>query len=381
VATWDDHETSDNAFGRGSVENTGALNHQTVCPVNVSSPIAMQLSSSCDRDEGDVGVRFNNAAQAYMEWMPLRRGPGTMGVATITSITNVMEWGDLATFVRFDTRISYRTKQPTGSGDFVDAFEAPAVQYFNISAYSDPSTPEYAAFSEVATSVRNQIHDPSNAIAGENIHILRDAWQASTNAGKTWQIWANPVAVASQIFGSLSRLAEFANDTSAASLIQNYVDFVFSVPAAAPYRALVAMDVFQIPWSTDDYSAATFERDMVLEIASQTNNPIILSGDVHDAWAWVLYENGNKTDTPVAVNLVAPAVTSPGIANSLRPAFDPNPLDPILGEGWWYDAFERVFLGINPGLKYGNIKNKGFFAVKATKVWCARYYHLFMVIC
>ena len=48
-----------------------------------------------------------------MEWMPLRRGPGTMGVVEITSITNVMEWGDLATFVSFDCRITDRTPEHT----------------------------------------------------------------------------------------------------------------------------------------------------------------------------------------------------------------------------------------------------------------------------
>ena len=58
-------------------------------------------------------MRFTAAAQAYMEWMPLRRGPGKMGVVSITSITQVIEWGKLASVVLFDTRISYRSKEPT----------------------------------------------------------------------------------------------------------------------------------------------------------------------------------------------------------------------------------------------------------------------------
>jgi hypothetical protein len=48
-----------------------------------------------------------------MEWMPVRRGPGTMGVVNITSITQVIEWGKLASVVIFDTRVSYRSKEPT----------------------------------------------------------------------------------------------------------------------------------------------------------------------------------------------------------------------------------------------------------------------------
>ena len=40
-------------------------------------------------------------------------GPGVMGVVDTTSITQIIEWGKLATFVGFDTRISYRSKVPT----------------------------------------------------------------------------------------------------------------------------------------------------------------------------------------------------------------------------------------------------------------------------
>ena len=47
--------------------------------------------SVSDRDEGNVKLRFDAAAQAYMEWMLLRRGPGSMGVVDITSTTQVIE--------------------------------------------------------------------------------------------------------------------------------------------------------------------------------------------------------------------------------------------------------------------------------------------------
>jgi hypothetical protein len=48
-----------------------------------------------------------------MEWMPIRRGPGIMGVVNTTSITQVIEWGKLATVVLFDSRVSFRSKDPT----------------------------------------------------------------------------------------------------------------------------------------------------------------------------------------------------------------------------------------------------------------------------
>lgn len=84
-----------------------------MCPVSESADAEEIDAAGCDRNEGSVDVRFTNAAQAYMEWMPIRRGPGVMGVVTTTSITQVIEWGKLATVAAFDTRISYRSKTPT----------------------------------------------------------------------------------------------------------------------------------------------------------------------------------------------------------------------------------------------------------------------------
>jgi alkaline phosphatase D len=113
IAIWDDHETTNNAYGQGSEANTGAENHQPVCTANATSPDKDKESAKCDRDEGTATQRFLNAAQAYMEWMPLRKGPGIMGVVTTTSITQVIEWGTLATVVALDSRLSHRSKEPT----------------------------------------------------------------------------------------------------------------------------------------------------------------------------------------------------------------------------------------------------------------------------
>jgi hypothetical protein len=45
--------------------------------------------------------------------MPLRAGPGKMGVVDLASITQVIEWGSMATIVAFDTRITHRSMAPT----------------------------------------------------------------------------------------------------------------------------------------------------------------------------------------------------------------------------------------------------------------------------
>lgn len=92
VATWDDHYTADNSYGQGTMSNTGAKNHQTTCPVNENSSEFDKELAGCDRDEGNVVKRWNAAVQAYMEWLPLRKGPGSMGVVEDLSLTQVIEW-------------------------------------------------------------------------------------------------------------------------------------------------------------------------------------------------------------------------------------------------------------------------------------------------
>ena len=103
IACWDDHETTNNPYGDGTQEHTGAENHQETCPVNSTSPDAEKDAAECDRDEGPAADRFNGAFQAYLEWMPLRRYKGSMGVVTVGAINQVISWGDMATIVTFDT--------------------------------------------------------------------------------------------------------------------------------------------------------------------------------------------------------------------------------------------------------------------------------------
>lgn len=107
IATWDDHETTNNAWVYG------AQNHQPICPANRTSPVKEIDAARCDQDEGDSGVRFQKAFQAYMEWIPVRYQTGSMGQIDTGSFTQVIQWGNLATIVTFDTRISYRSEDPT----------------------------------------------------------------------------------------------------------------------------------------------------------------------------------------------------------------------------------------------------------------------------
>lgn len=57
----------------------------------------------------------------------------------------------------------------------------------NVSEYSVP--PLSDQFAAIADSIREEIYNASYTMIGDNINILRDVFQSSKEAGKTWQIW------------------------------------------------------------------------------------------------------------------------------------------------------------------------------------------------
>jgi Phosphodiesterase/alkaline phosphatase D len=167
IQIWDDHELTNNAYGEGDIFNTGAENHQETCSANRDSTDEEKAAAQCDRDEGNVKIRFNNAAQAYMEWMPLRRGPGNMGVIDITSITQVIEWGELASIVAIDTRVTSRSMEPTLASVFND-FAGFAFGNTNMSAYYDPNSEIRQTFDTIASGTKDRMNDPSFTMIGED---------------------------------------------------------------------------------------------------------------------------------------------------------------------------------------------------------------------
>jgi hypothetical protein len=160
-------------------------------------------------------------------------------------------------------------------------------------------------------------------------------------------------------------------------LVRLYLGIVLRTAAASPGRALIAMAQTSTPFNSDDFNGFGVERAAILNIAKDnTNNPIILGGDLHDSWAWKLYEGGTKTGTPVAVNLGCPGVTSPGFGEAVYPFL--QPIRFLLGgTNDAYRLLDNLFYRENPGLVYANTQDKGFFAVKATATsHTTEYFHV-----
>ena len=165
----------------------------------------------------------------------------------------------------------------------------------------------------------------------------------------------------------ITKAPQLFSDPAVAAIVASFVNATLFSASGATLRALVAMSQTSSPWNSDDFNGFGVERAKILDmVKTSSNNPIILGGDLHDSWAWTMYEGGNKTGTPVAVNLGAPGVTSPGWGAFLGPAL--SPLAPSIGGiDNVYKLVDDIFYAVNPGLKYAETGNKGFFVVKATK--------------
>lgn len=144
-----------------------------MCPYNRTSTNDQKNEAQCDRDEGDAKLRFNKAAQAYMEWMPIRQGPMMSGALEFTSITQVIEWGDLASIVAVDTRLGGRSMEPTIADTFTP-FAAATLYNLNISAYYDEESDVRQSINDIAQLTKVEMSNPTYSMLGEeNRNLVR----------------------------------------------------------------------------------------------------------------------------------------------------------------------------------------------------------------
>ena len=320
--------------------------------------------AGCDTDEGNIKARLDAAAQAYMEWLPLRRGPGSMGVVDITSITQVIEWGNLASVVTLDSRISQRSAEPTLASVFGE-FYGTAYVSTNISAYYDMESVERQTFESIAAGVKAKMEDPAFSMIGDTgKDVVLDVFEKSKAASKPWQIFAAATMMGPNVPLNVDQMSNYA-DPEVAPFVKDYTDVLLPDAAAVLLRAATAMAVTLTPWNRDDWNGFAKERDDLLDgFKTKSNNPIVLGGDLHDSWAWTLYSADDGS--PTAVNLGAPGVTSPGWGPYLYGFF--APLAESFGDDFIFKLIADTFVGTNNGLVFADVQKKGFVAVKVTKV-------------
>jgi alkaline phosphatase D len=262
IVVWDDHETANDSFA------TGAQNH---------TPGA----------EGDWTTRKAAALKAYFEWMPIREpaAGGSLAEAAMRSF----HFGDLASLIMVETRLTARDQQVTLDGD----------------------APEVNGKRDL-TRLKAKLADPRRRMMSET----QEAWigaelARSVKAGHAWQVIGNEVVMARVMPANPKR--DLTPEQYAAIPEE-------SKKRVARYEAAAALG---LPVGLDMWDGYPADRERLYDQFKRANaRPIVVSGDSHSFWANELHDAAGKR---VACEFGTTSITSPG-AGEISPGINAGDL-------------------------------------------------------
>ena len=262
-------------------------------------------------DEGGWQDRRDAAIRAWFEWMPVRGVPS----GADTRIFRRFRYGNLLSLIMLDTRLHGRDRQPDACASV---------------------TPE---------SVSTALQDPERRMLGHR----QEGWLRRTLAADsetTWQVIGQQVMLAPVLAPDLGPLLDHER------------------PSMLPREQLdhyVALSEGNPPMVLDTWNGYPHAREALLRDLQQlARNPVVLSGDLHTSMANnVVPHDGEK---PVAVEIMPPAVSSPGFDEYL-PLREP-------------DALTRATQAVNPAVRYMDTQRRGWVRLTLTSVECAAEWHL-----
>ncbi len=256
VVVWDDHETANNSYA------DGAENHHP-------------------EFQGSWVERKVAAVRAYYEWMPIRE-PANGGAA----INRTFQFGDLASLIMLETRLTARMLQLDYSTDLNGADGKPDIEGLKV-----------------------KIADPKRKMLG----LDQEAWLAgelktSIQAGQTWQVLGNEVVMAKVMVPSFKK--ELGPERYAQ---------VREAAGAAGRQRMDRMDRIgdqNLPYGLDMWDGYPVERERVYGIFKETkSHPVVLAGDSHAFWANELHDDAGERR---AVEFGTTGITSPGGGDALK---------------------------------------------------------------
>ena len=314
ITVWDDHEVANDTWQHG------AENH--------------------NEEDGDFDARKQAALQAYFEWLPIR--PWREG--NHEEIYRSFSFGDLVDLHMLDTRVLARDK-PLDYADFID----PVTQAMDSQKF----------MAEVTGTERT-------LLGAEQLQWLQGNLLTAT--GK-WQVLGQQVLMGSMLlpaaiamqklsvteFGELAALAQIVARWDAKDPTITTFEYTFMIEnqhRLTP-EAMGLLQMPAVPYNLDAWDGYAYEREVVLATAKSNGcNLVVLAGDTHNAWANELTDShGDK----VGVEFATSSVSSPGLEYYLGIPEDQQV------------QVEAGILDMVGGLKYTNLRNRGFMVLTFTK--------------
>lgn len=270
IIIWDDHEVANDAW------TGGAGNHDPAT-------------------EGPYQARRRAGLRAFYEWLPIREpadgarfDPNT---GNPDDLYRAFDFGDLARLVMVDTRQAGRDKQ-LETGPLVAAYQG---------------APSQGPFPRD----RNKDGTRRTLLGTE-----QETWFAKqmSSSTQTWQLIGNQVLMFYQ--GAPDLLGTALLTSGQKQQLTAVLDALFG-PGSGQQVAELGAAGLPFPIAADAWTGYPTARVKMLAALAEASNPIVLTGDSHNAWTANLALPGPGRPTPVAAEFGGTSVSSPGFEQFL----------------------------------------------------------------
>lgn len=278
------------------------------------------------KTEGSWLARRDAALQAYFEWLPMRDPvPGKPA----ERLNRRYDFGDIATLLVIESRLTGRDQQLSLTRDMV---------------YRENGEPDLEAFE---TDVLNE---PSRSLLGpKQEEWLASELQRSADRDISWQVLANQTVM------SPMRTPDFRT-----LLPDSLLD---SIKAQGGYlQRWLDRSAWGMPVNLDSWDGYPAARERLYTAAEAAGARLaVLSGDSHMFWANDLYADGQSQ--PVGIEFATAGITSPGGYEALGD-------DPAI-----FDIAAKGMVDKNKGVRFANVKDRGFIELTLTRATVEAKYH------
>jgi alkaline phosphatase D len=311
INIWDDHELANDAW------TSGAENHEP-------------------DEEGRWIARKKAGVRAFYEWLPIREPKDGDRIDPVSNrpdeVYRVFDFGDLTRLVMIDTRHAGRNLQ----------LDTPAL----VATYA-AAAPQGPFEADL-----NDRGRPRTLLGTE-----QEEWLAKKLAAtkQTWQLIGNQVLMFYQNAPDINGTA-LLNDEQRAQFI-GLLDQLFGPGFGAQLAQLGAAGL-PFPLAADAWTGYPTARLKMLDLLATASNPIVLTGDSHNAWTANLLRPTDSDPLPVGAEFGCTSVSSPGYEQYLLD------VPPELVAALFVDSSARK----SPGdqLIYAECARRGFLVIEIT---------------
>ncbi len=265
ITVWDDHESANDAWSEG------AENHDPAT-------------------QGPWQARKIAAIRAYYEWLPLREPADRQRVSPTTGnpehMARSFDFGRVARLVMLDTRLQHRDKQLTAT-QMLGVYQAAATTgSFDLDRNADGSV---------------------RRIMGAD----QEAWvdQQLSTSTQTWQVIGNQTLLQYQITPNILDTTKLT--AAQKTDISVVLDQIGGAGTAALFGTLGRLGAPN-PLTADSWNGYPSARLRLYASMAKAANPVVVTGDSHNAWAANLAVPTRAGAFPIGVEFGGTSVTSPG---------------------------------------------------------------------